>query len=73
MAKRWEMNQRTEINRGVDELDDEGRNYVLSVVRSELERVRALSRARLRLVRPVHPIPSLPKSQVNPSALGGAG
>lgn len=57
----------------LDELDEEGRDYVDTVLRGEHERVRRLSRSRLRLVPVSNPAASLAKSQVNPFSIGGAG
>lgn len=67
------MKPREEWTKMFDEIDDDGRRYVLAVLRGEFERARALPRARLRLINCTNVSPSLPKGQVNPLPIGGAG
>ena len=67
----WEatMQRREEMNRLFDQIDDDGKRYVLAVLRGEVERVRTLSRSRLRLVDSVDIVSSLPNSQINSQSI----
>lgn len=67
------MKPREEWVKMFDEIDDDGRRYVLAVLRGEFERTRTLPRARLRLINCANVASSLPKGQVNPLPIGGAG
>lgn len=67
------MMPKDERDKMLEELDDEGRDYVDTVLRGEHERVCRLSRSRLRLVASSNPPASLSKSQVNPVSISGAG
>jgi len=70
------MEQRKEFDTMFDALDDSGRRYVMAVLRCELERIRRgrrLPGARLQLVCANEVVSSLPKSQINPLAVSGAG
>ena len=67
------MTPREEWDRMFDEIDEDGRRYVLAVLRSEFERTCALPRARLRLVDCSNVAASFSKGQVNSLPIGGAG
>lgn len=62
-----------ERERMIEELDDEGRDYLDSVLLCEHNRVRRLSRSRLSLVPSANSATSLPKSMINPFPVGRAG
>lgn len=67
------MQRRDEMNRLFDQIDDDGKRYVLAVLRGEVERVRTLSRTRLRLIGSVNVVPSLSDGQVNPQSISRTG
>lgn len=67
------MQRRDEMNRLFDQIDDDGKRYVLAVLRGEVERVHALSSARLHLVRSVDIVPGLSNGQVDPKPVSRTG
>ena len=74
-CRAWEatMQRREEMNRLFDQIDDDGKRYVLAVLRGEVERVRALSRTRLRLVDSGDIVSGLPNGQFNPQSVSRTG
>ena len=67
------MNGGNEFNMMFNAIDDDGRRFVLAVLREEFERTRNLSGPRLRLVWRTDPAPNLSENEVNPLPVGGAG
>lgn len=67
------MSQREEWDRMFDAIDDDGRRYVLAVLRGEYERACPLPRARLRLVSSNNIVAGFAKGQVNALPVGSAG
>lgn len=67
------MQRRDEMNKMFDQIDDDGKRYVLAVLRGEVERVLSASRPRLRLVDSIDVVPSLPNGQVNPQTVSRTG
>jgi len=66
------MNSGNEFNMMFNAIDDDGRRFVLAVLREEFERTRNLSRPRLRLVRAADSASNLSENEVNPLPVGGA-
>lgn len=60
------MKQREEWEQMFNAIDDEGRRYVMAVLRGEFERTRKLPHARLRLVAGGKVAPGLTEGQINP-------
>lgn len=67
------MFSRDEWNQKFDELDDEGRRFVLVMIEGECERVRESRRARLRLISCAQLPPNIPNNQVKPLPISGVG
>jgi hypothetical protein len=68
------MKRRDELTRLFDAIDDDGKRYVLAVLRGEYKRVCAsLPRPRLQLIDCTKVIPGLTKGNVDPVPVSGAG
>lgn len=65
------MERKQELDMMFDAIDEDGKRYVLAVLRGEFDRARKSARPRLRLV--AKPGPDLSNNQVNPLSVGGAG
>ena len=65
------MERRKEFEEMFDAIDDDGRRFVLAVLKGEFDRTRKSARPRLRLV--ARSVSDLPNNQVNTISVRGAG
>lgn len=66
------MERKQELEMMFDAIDDDGKRYVLAVLRGEFNRAQRSTRPRLRLVRPQVGA-DLGNNQINPLTISGAG
>lgn len=65
------MHRKNDLDAMFEAIDEEGRGFVMAVLRGEFERVRSLPRARLRVI-DCQVRSDLPKDQIDPVPINGS-